>query len=62
MSDYGKLWERVRVIRERLQKMIPSASVDSLGHARAQAKSHAVEVEHLLREWQDIESQMEKTP
>lgn len=65
MSEYGKLWEKVRVIRSKLETLVPesSASVEwrSLADAKAAVEKHLKEVSSLMAQWEAIEKDMEKT-
>lgn len=63
MSDYGKLWEQRRGLRERLKRHI--ALLDdyaSLADAKAHVRAHKVILDRLIAEWEDLEKRMAAEP
>ena len=61
MSRYGRLWQQVQDVRERLQVLLPSASLASLAQARTAAEMHTAGVNDLLEQWAELETQMADT-
>ncbi len=72
MSEYGRLWEQVGTIRRSLKELMPDAKLDSLASARIEigkqedewrleAERRSKKIAMLLRDWQDIETEMQRT-
>jgi hypothetical protein len=72
MSEYGRLWEQVKTIRQSLKELMPDAKLDTLASARVeigrQEQEWRIEAERrsqklamLLCDWQAIEGEMQRT-
>ena len=60
MSEYGRLWQAVSDIRDKLKRAIPGAKTGTLAEAEAsvEAAGKMRELGYLLSEWADLERRM----
>lgn len=56
MSEYGRLWERVRQIRAKLRDRLPMSQHRSLTETRAEL----IFVQAIVNEWEKLEVEMEE--
>jgi hypothetical protein len=72
MSEYGRLWEEARVVRDELKQLIPGIDASTLGAACVsfEAKSEEMikdlearlaQAKLKLAEWADLEQSMGRT-
>lgn len=61
MSEYGKLWEQVRVLRETLKRTCPTINADSFVDVKSSVEGVKYLLDTLLEQWDELEQQMKET-
>lgn len=62
MSEYGRKWEDVRLIREEIKRLVPTANVDSLNAASFSLENFKTLLDVLMMRWRALESEMKELP
>jgi len=60
MSEYGKRWEDIRLIREEIKRLVPTANVDSFNTALNSLESFKALLDVLMMRWETLESEMKE--
>lgn len=64
MSAYGRLWQKVRDIRDQLYILVPGTSLaeewKTLADARATVERRKRALDELIQQWEELERDMEK--
>jgi len=58
MSDYGKKWEDVRLIREEIKRLVPTANTESFEQAAVSLESFKSLLDTLMTRWATLEDEM----
>jgi hypothetical protein len=62
MSEYGRLWQQVSDIRDKLHRLVPGTSKSEewnrLPNAVAAVAEHTRALHELLRQWAELEAKM----
>ncbi len=63
MSDYGRVWEEIKSVRDRLKGMIPESvsSCDSLEETVRYLNKYVQSVQVLLNQWNRLEQRAQLT-
>lgn len=64
MSEYGRLWQKVRDIRDQLHILMPGTSLakewSTLANAREAVERRKKALDELLQQWEGLERDMER--
>ncbi len=58
MSEYGKLWEQARMVREEIKRLVPTANTNDIQSAKESLASFKCLLDILVDRWETIESEM----
>ena len=60
MSEYGKLWEETRLIRDSIKRLVPTADTGSLELAKESISRYKVLLDILTERWEQLETEIAK--
>lgn len=60
MSEYGKKWEAIRLIREEIRRLVPTANVDTFNTSMNSLESFKALLDVLMMRWQTLESEIKE--
>ena len=60
MSEYGKKWETVRLLRLEINRLIPTANTNDLKSAKESIESFKTLLDILIDRWEVLESEMKE--
>ena len=60
MSKYGQKWEQVRLIREEIKRLVPTANTDSFHQANNSLESFKSLLDVLMMRWETLEAEMKE--
>lgn len=60
MSEYSKKWEQVKIIRDEIKRLVPTAETNTLKNASTSVESFKTLLDILLDQWKLLEEEMEK--
>jgi len=62
MSEYGKKWEDIRLIREEIKRLVPTANVNSFNEASDSLESFKSLLDILMMRWEVLEAEIKEEP
>ena len=60
MSKYGRQWEDIRLIREEIKRLVPTANVNSFNEASDSLESFKSLLDIMMMRWETLESEMKE--
>jgi hypothetical protein len=60
MSEYGKKWEDIRLIREEIKRLVPTANTDSFHSASNSLESFKALLDVLMMRWEVLEAEIKE--
>jgi hypothetical protein len=55
MSEYGRVWESIAIVRRALKEAVPGLDTSTLAKARLSVSLHTGHLEDLLSQWARLE-------